>query len=301
MRPKGRQHPLKEIVDQLSEQNSYEELFHSNAFGEQCPSGMSLEQIVLLSREIFFPGYYGEERICKETVPYYTGVKCTEMFSLLRKQIAAGFRFGLTEDELISPAEINERATKAALEVIRQFPKIRKILSTDVISTYNGDPAAISTSEVILCYPSIKAIANYRLAHVMHLAGVPIIPRIIAEMAHCETGIDIHPAAKIGNNFSIDHGTGVVIGATTIIGDNVKLYQGVTLGARNFPLDENGLPIKGIQRHPILENDVVVYSNATILGCVTVGRGAVVGGNIWVTQDVKPGARISQRNEETNY
>jgi serine O-acetyltransferase len=301
MKVNAKRHPLKEVVDKLAEQDSYNELFHSNAFGEQCPSAISLKQIVLLSREIFFPGYYGEERICKETVSYYTGVKCTEILSLLRKQIAAGFRFGLTDDELISPSEINEKATEAAIEVIKQFPKIRETLATDVIATYNGDPAATSTSEVILCYPSIKAIANYRLAHAMYMAGVPIIPRLIAEMAHSETGIDIHPAAQIGNYFSIDHGTGVVVGATTIIGDNVKLYQGVTLGARSFPLDENGLPIKGIQRHPILENDVVVYSNATILGCITVGRGAVVGGNIWVTQDVAPGARISQRNKETNY
>ncbi|MEE1091694.1 MAG: serine acetyltransferase, partial [Prevotella sp.] len=146
-------------------------------------------------------------------------------------------------------------------------------------------------AEIISCYPVIKALTNYRLAHEMLLLGVPLIPRILTEMAHSETGIDIHPGAQIGRYFTIDHGTGVVIGATCIIGDNVKLYQGVTLGAKSFPLDDNGNPIKGIPRHPILEDDVVVYSNATILGRITIGRGCVIGANIWVTEDMEPETR----------
>ena len=157
-----------------------------------------------------------------------------------------------------------------------------------------GAPAAGSFGEVISCYPVIKALTNYRVAHELYLIGVPLLPRILTEMAHSETGIDIHPAAQIGKHFTIDHGTGVVIGATSIIGDNVKLYQGVTLGARSFPLDENGNPIKNIPRHPILEDDVIVYSNASILGRIRIGKGAVIGGNIWVTEDVPPGARIQQ-------
>lgn len=171
---------------------------------------------------------------------------------------------------------------------------MRKKLATDVEAAYNGDPAAHSFGEVIFCYPAIKAISNYRIAHELLLLGVPLIPRIITEMAHSETGIDIHPAAEIGDHFAIDHGTGVVIGATSIIGNNVKLYQGVTLGAKSFPLDEEGKPIKGIPRHPILEDNVIVYSNATILGRITVGRDATVGGNIWVTEDVPPRSRIVQ-------
>ena len=168
------------------------------------------------------------------------------------------------------------------------------MLATDVEAAYNGDPAAKSHGEVISCYPAIRAILNYRMAHALLTEGVPFLPRIITEMAHSETGIDIHPGARIGTHFTIDHGTGVVIGETCVIGNHVKLYQGVTLGAKSFPLDADGNPVKGIPRHPILEDDVIVYSNATILGRITIGRGATVGGNIWVTEDVPAGARIVQ-------
>ena len=191
-------------------------------------------------------------------------------------------------------ADMHLRARSMAAELIRRLPGIRAVLSTDVEAAYLGDPAAGSFGEVISCYPVIKALTNYRVAHELYLIGVPLLPRILTEMAHSETGIDIHPAAQIGKHFTIDHGTGVVIGATSIIGDNVKLYQGVTLGARSFPLDENGNPIKNIPRHPILEDDVIVYSNASILGRIRIGKGAVIGGNIWVTEDVPPGARIQQ-------
>ncbi|MDL2211245.1 serine acetyltransferase, partial [Bacteroides sp. OttesenSCG-928-M17] len=173
--------------------------------------------------------------------------------------------------------------------------ELRRLLATDVEAAYNGDPAAQSYGEVICCYPSIRAISNYRIAHELQTLGVPLIPRIITEMAHSETGIDIHPGAKIGAYFAIDHGTGVVIGATTIIGKNVKLYQGVTLGAKSFPLDEEGKPIKGIIRHPIIEDDVIIYSNATILGRIVIGQGATIGGNIWVTENVPAGERIVQK------
>jgi len=184
--------------------------------------------------------------------------------------------------------ECSHKAAEIAVQLIARLPKIRSILATDVVAAYNGDPAAESYAEIISCYPVIKALTNYRLAHELVELGVPLIPRIISEMAHSETGIDIHPAAQIGSHFTIDHGTGVVIGATCIIGNNVKLYQGVTLGAKSFPLDENGNPIKGIPRHPILEDDVIVYSNATILGRVTIGKGCVVGANLWITKDMKP-------------
>jgi serine O-acetyltransferase len=169
------------------------------------------------------------------------------------------------------------------------------VLATDVEAAYNGDPAAKNYGEIISCYPVIKALINYRIAHELHKLGVPLIPRILTEMAHSETGIDIHPGAQIGTHFTIDHGTGVVIGETCIIGNNVKLYQGVTLGAKSFPLDADGNPIKGIARHPILEDNVIVYSNATILGRITIGKDAVIGGNIWVTENVPAGARIVQK------
>jgi serine O-acetyltransferase len=189
----------------------------------------------------------------------------------------------------------HDEAENIASEFIGRLPHLRRLLATDVIAAYEGDPAATSYGEVISCYPAIRAIMGYRVAHELHLLGVPLIPRIITEMAHSETGIDIHPAAPIGSHFTIDHGTGVVIGATCIIGNHVKLYQGVTLGAKSFPLDEQGNPIKGIERHPILEDNVIVYSNSTILGRITIGRDAVIGGNVWVTEDVPPGTKVLQR------
>ena len=184
---------------------------------------------------------------------------------------------------------------KAAGQFIKSLPDIKELLIKDIEAIYEGDPAATSYGEVISCYPVIRALSNYRVAHELHLLGVPLIPRIITEMAHSETGIDIHPAATIGDYFTIDHGTGVVIGATSIIGNHVKLYQGVTLGAKSFPLDAQGNPIKGIDRHPILEDGVIVYSNSTILGRITIGRDAVIGGNVWVTEDVAPGTKVLQK------
>ena len=173
--------------------------------------------------------------------------------------------------------------------MITRLPHIRKVLATDVEAAYNGDPAAESFSEIISCYPVIKALTNYRIAHELVKLGVPLIPRIMTEMAHSETGIDIHPGAQIGHHFTIDHGTGVVIGATCIIGNYVKLYQGVTLGAKSFPLDSDGNPIKGIPRHPIIGDNVVIYANATLLGRINVGSGCVVGANVWLTEDMEEG------------
>jgi len=196
----------------------------------------------------------------------------------------------LLKDLLATRILTDEQATT----FICRLDDISRSLQTDVEAAYNGDPAAKSRDEIICCYPVIKALVNYRVAHELLTMGVELIPRILTEMAHSETGIDIHPGAQIGDYFTIDHGTGVVIGETCIIGRNVKLYQGVTLGAKSFPLDEHGNPIKGIPRHPILEDDVIVYSNSTILGRITVGKGAIIGGNVWITQDVAPGARIVQ-------
>jgi serine O-acetyltransferase len=183
-----------------------------------------------------------------------------------------------------------------AREMTAFLPELKELLAMDVEAAYNGDPAAESYEEIICCYPVIKAMINYRVAHKMLLLGVRLIPRIMTEMAHSETGIDIHPAATIGHHFTIDHGTGVVIGATCIIGNNVKLYQGVTLGAKSFPLDENGNPIKGIPRHPIIEDNVIIYSNSTVLGRITIGQGTVIGGNLWVTEGTRPGEKLMQKN-----
>ena len=189
---------------------------------------------------------------------------------------------------------IGERASDMAISFIERLPEIRRVLQTDVCAIYRGDPAAESREEVIYCYPAIKAISNYRIAHTLLVLGVPVIPRMISEMAHSETGIDIHPGATIGEYFAIDHGTGVVIGATAIIGNNVKLYQGVTLGAKSFTYDENNNPVKGVPRHPIIGDNVVIYSNTSVLGRITIGNNAVIGGNIWVTEDVAENEKLVQ-------
>lgn len=281
---------LTRTIDRLSQPESLKELFHQHRDGDPLPSGKALEEIIELARSILFPGYFGKSTVNIRTLKYHIGVNVERLHKLLSDQIAAGLCFVDTEyrdDDCLS-ARHRETAVRMASEFIERLPEIRAVLATDVEAAYNGDPAACSTGEIISCYPVIRALVNYRIAHELLLLGVPLIPRIITEMAHSETGIDIHPGARIGHHFTIDHGTGVVIGATCIIGNNVKLYQGVTLGARSFPLDENNNPIKGIPRHPVIEDDVIVYSNATILGRITIGQGCVVGANIWVTEDMEP-------------
>lgn len=286
-------HVLTKTVDILSEKESLKGLYHEHRDGDPLPSAKELEEIIDLARAILFPGYFGKSSVNIHTIQYQIGVSMERLHKLLTQQILAGLCFGLVSDECECQSEIpcHETASALALKVIEKLPEIRRILATDVEAAYNGDPAADSFSEIISCYPVIKALTNYRLAHELVLLGVPLIPRMMTEMAHSETGIDIHPAATIGEYFTIDHGTGVVIGATCIIGNNVKLYQGVTLGAKSFPLDTNGNPIKGIPRHPILEDNVIVYANATILGRITIGKGSVVGANVWVTKNMRPNTK----------
>lgn len=280
---------LTQTVEKLSGEDSLRGIFHQHCDGDPLPSAAALEEITSLARSIIFPGYYGKSTVNTRTIKYHIGVNIERLHKLLSEQIMAGLCFADTESSPCAAiagrkAQSDELSTK----LISRLPEIRAVLATDVLAAYNGDPAAENVGEIISCYPVIKALTNYRIAHELVMLGVPLIPRIITEMAHSETGIDIHPGATIGKHFTIDHGTGVVIGATCIIGDNVKLYQGVTLGAKSFPLDKDGNPIKGIPRHPIIEDDVVIYANATVLGRVTIGKGCVVGANVWVTKDMKP-------------
>ena len=272
----------------MSDPASLKGLFHQHQDGNPLPSGKVLEEIIDLSRAIIFPGYYGKSKINKHTIRYHIGMAVERLSKLLEEQILAGLCFCCPNAGKGENTPCKLQAKEMAMQLIADLLVIRKTLATDVEAAFNGDPAAESFGEIISCYPVIKALTNYRIAHRLHTIGVPLIPRIISEMAHSETGIDIHPAATIGHHFTIDHGTGVVIGATCIIGNYVKLYQGVTLGAKSFPLDDNGNPIKGIARHPILEDNVIVYSNATILGRITIGQGSVVGANIWVTESMEP-------------
>lgn len=286
-------HIISETVDSLASEESLEKLFHKVHDNVPLPSNDALNQIINLAREILFPGYFGQSKVSSDSIKYHMGVNLERFFRLMKKQIMAGLCFAIDpNDECFCVDETRKKAIEITNAVIKKLPEIRNVLATDVEAAFNGDPAATSFGEIISCYPVIRTLSNYRLAHELHLLGVPLIPRMITELAHSETGIDIHPAAQIGHHFTIDHGTGVVIGATCIIGNNVKLYQGVTLGALSFPLDQNGNPIKGIARHPILEDDVIIYSNATILGRITIGKGSVIGANKWVTDNVASNSKI---------
>ena len=281
-------------VRSLVDSKSFDILCHRHRAGETMPSTEKLRIIVEKVRQIVFPGYFGEINLKADTLPYYMGVLIDEVNELMSDQIFAGLCF-ICESEPDRDL-LGKRATAdhIAHEFVNRLPDLRRVLITDVNAAYLGDPAANSVGEVIFCYPAIRAISSYRIAHSLYILGVPLIPRIITEMAHSETGIDINPEAVIGEYFTIDHGTGVVIGSTSIIGNNVKLFQGVTLGAKSFPLDENGNPVKGIPRHPVVEDNVIIYSNATILGRITIGHDSVIGGNIWVTNDLPPYSRIVQ-------
>ncbi len=293
-------HLFNHTVDELSDCLQLEKsgFLHECKDSDPIPSAMVLKEIIDLCRAVFFPGYFGKPSIDRNTLKFHVGVNIERIHTLLLEQIEAGLLTQVINGDDATRKNLVEKTNGIALQFIENLPRIRHILETDVIAAFNGDPAATGYGEVISCYPIIKALTNYRVAHLLHLLGVPLIPRIITEMAHSETGIDIHPEAEIGSYFTIDHGTGVVIGATTIIGNHVKLYQGVTLGAKSFPLDENGNPIKGIKRHPIIEDDVIIYSNATILGRITIGKGAVIGGNVWVTEDVPAEGKVVQANKQ---
>lgn len=285
---------LNETVEKLSDECSYKQLFHAYRDEEALPSGEVLEEIIDLCRAILFPGYYGNARISTQTIRFHTGVNIEKLHELLSRQIYAGLCLADTSCTSCAEKLIFSQAEKLSEAFISTLPEMRCLLATDAEAAYNGDPAAQNINEVIFCYPGFRAIGNYRIAHQLYKLGVPFIPRMITEMAHSETGIDIHPGAQIGHYFSIDHGTGTVIGETSVIGNNVRIFQGVSLAGEKLPPDENGNAIRGVPRHPILEDNVTVYSNATLLGKIRVGKGATICGNVWITGDVPPGAVITQ-------
>jgi serine O-acetyltransferase len=256
----------------------------------RLPATTNLNDIIECIRSIVFPGYFGSPLVNEDSLVYHTGIGLEKIYNLLSQQIFDALSF---QTENIDAAKTREESKALTHAFLDKLPYIKYLLSTDVKAIFDSDPAAKSFGEVIFCYPAIKAISNYRIAHELFTLNIPLIPRIITELAHAETGIDIHPGAQIDEYFSIDHGTGVVIGQTTIIGKKVTLYQGVTLGAKSFSLDDEGHPIDK-PRHPILEDGVTVYSNSSILGRVTIGRGTIIGGNIWLTHSVPPYSRILQ-------
>ena len=284
---------IDEVVFQLNSEK-YNFLQHRSVHDASMPSIESLDALMLNMKRVLFPGYFGHSEVETETMSYYIGANLDIINRILSEQIKRGLCFDCNDGKRYCN-DCDKQAKELSTKFLQQLPLIKQLLSTDVVAAYNGDPAAKSYGETIFCYPSIIALTYYRIAHELFKLNVPLIPRIITEMSHSLTGIDIHPGADINEYFFIDHGTGVVIGETTIIGKNVRLYQGVTLGAKSFPLDENGKPIKGIARHPIVEDDVIIYSNSTILGRVTIGKGSVIGGNMWITQDVPVNAKILQK------
>ncbi len=255
------------------------------------PSVEKVKQMMNTLRSLIFPGFFGEEQVINvESLPYYTGVYLEEIYDLLVEQIDYSLLFD-NKDDICSSNR--GRASELTVAFIDKIQHIKHLLSTDVKAMLDGDPAATSASEVIFCYPAIFTMLYQRVAHVLYQLEIPVLPRMITEMAHSKTGIDIHPGAEIGEYFAIDHGTGVVIGQTAVIGSHVRLYQGVTLGAKSFTLDEDGLPMD-VPRHPIIEDDVTIYSNTSVLGRITIGRGSVIGGNIWLTHSIPPYSKLTQ-------
>jgi len=282
---------IEDVVGRLCAPSSYQKFACRQLTDSPMPSLEVLSEVMDRLKAVLFPGYYGDSEVTPDTLAYHTGTHLDVVFRKLADQIKRGFCFVCVgEDRACTGCEL--QAVEKATAFLKAVPDVREKLVLDVQAAYDGDPAAKSPGETIFCYPSITALIHQRVAHELHALGVDIIPRIITEMAHSETGIDIHPGARIGKGFFIDHGTGVVIGETSVIGDNVRLYQGVTLGAKSFPKDEHGNPVKGLARHPIVQDDVTIYSGATVLGRITVGRGSVIGANVWVTADVPPGSKV---------
>jgi len=270
--------------------------------GKDLPSKKVVIEVLEELFTVLFPGYLGDSEISKVNIKYCLGTKLTAINTRLTSEVEKSLKY-LCRKISECPQDIcQKRAQVVVKELLEALPEIRSILSSDIEAAYNGDPAAVSTDEVILSYPCVMAITTYRIAHELYIRCVPLIPRIMSEYMHSLTGIDIHPGAKIGKSFFIDHGTGVVIGETTEIGENVKLYQGVTLGALSFPKDKKGNVIKGHKRHPTIGNNVVIYSGATLLGGDTIiGDNVVIGGNTWITTSVEAGTRITKDTEETTY
>ena len=257
-------------------------------------------EILDLLTEVLFPGYTGKRTVTKSNINFILGDILCQVYTELSEQIERAYQYQCRIKKC-DGCDCRTMAENVTQHLLTQLPRIRELLKGDVGAAFDGDPAAKSFEEIVISYPCIMAIATYRIAHELYLKEVPLIPRIMSECAHSKTGIDIHPGAKIGKNFFIDHGTGVVIGETTVIGENVKIYQGTTLGAMSFPKDERGRIIKGGKRHPTIEDNVTIYAEATILGNVTIGAGTIIGGNVWIKESVPAGVTVTVANTDLVY
>jgi serine O-acetyltransferase len=257
--------------------------------GANLPSKREIIAILDELEEIIFPGFVNRKIIDIDNVQYFVGNIISRIYVELTRQIKQAFLFQCNKDgSKCKKCDADKNAPDAVMHLIKSLPEIREKVKTDVNAAFDGDPAAKSFEEIILSYPGIYAIIVYRIAHELYKKNVPLIPRMMSEYAHSKVGIDIHPGAQIGEYFFIDHGTGVVIGETAVLGRGVKIYQGVTLGALSFPKDENGNIIRNKKRHPTLEDNVTVYSGATVLGDVVLGKGSMIGGNVWLTKSIEP-------------
>ena len=291
---------LSGIVDDIFD--SYQRIPTTRNIGESpLPNKLAVFEILDGLKDILFPGYYGIAGLCWENAKYHIGSKVDELFIKLKEEISKSIKHECDETNGVC-TERAKRAEQYAVSFFNKLPNLRELLAEDVQAAYDGDPAAKSLDEIIFSYPGISAIATYRIAHELHIAGVPLIPRIMTEHIHGETGIDIHPGAAIGRSLFIDHGTGVVIGETCEIGDRVRIYQGVTLGALSAPKNDEGPSMRGKKRHPTIEDDVTIYAGATILGGETVvGSGSMVGGNVWLIESVPPGTKVTIEKPEQRY
>ena len=285
---------IERITESLCKPAPYQTMSYESPGDTPMPSLEALNEIMNRLRAALFPGYFGATRVSLNSLRYHMSANLDSIFRLLAEQIRRGICFTCADTQQHCP-HCGREAEEKALAFLGELPRIRDLLASDVSAAYAGDPAAKTPGETIFCYPSLTAMTNHRIAHALYGLEVPLIPRIISEMAHSRTGIDIHPGARIGERFFIDHGTGVVIGETCVIGKGCRLYQGVTLGALSFSKDDSGMLVKGRPRHPILEDSVTVYAGASILGRVTIGEGSIIGGNVWLTRDTPPGARVVQR------
>lgn len=279
---------LKRNIETLSRHTVKEDSFVPGSHAP-LPQIDVVKKIVSLCKTIFFTDYFYKRQPEEQIRQYYIGVNVEALYALLKEQISRSLLFNSDENEALTP----KRSVDLALSFIDHLPEVKRRLYTDVEAMFDNDPAANNYGEVIFCYPVVNAMTHYRIAHELHVLGIPVLPRIITELAHSKTGIDIHPGATIGEYFSIDHGTGVVIGETAIIGNHVTLYQGVTLGAKSFKYDEEGHMVN-CPRHPIIEDYVTVYSNSSVLGRITLGHHSIVGGNIWLTHSIPPHTKILQ-------
>ncbi|HEY4074752.1 MAG TPA: serine O-acetyltransferase EpsC [Herbaspirillum sp.] len=291
---------LKTVIGELRESREVTHKIRHQGNIRELPSRDALIDVLDGLSAVLFPTHYGKTKLSDESIDYFVGNTLNTTIAILIEQVRRSLLF--TSDHVEQKDEsLPQKAQQITRDFIAALPSIRAVLVSDLQAAFHGDPAATSISEVLLCYRGTTAVIYHRLAHQLYRLGSPFLARMIADIAHSLTGIDIHPAAQIGDSFFIDHGTGVVIGETCVIGRGVRLYQAVTLGAKRFPTDENGVLIKGNARHPIVEDDVVIYAGATILGRITIGKGSTIGGNVWLTQSVPANSNVSQAQTRNDH